>query len=343
VAINGRAAVRLQIGGVERLAREMAVGLPRLRPERYRLIEPRPELAHRAGHLWEQAALPALAAGCQLIYSPANLAPLAARRNVIVIHDLAAWRHPDAYSRTYVIYQRQLLPLLARRARRLITVSEFSKRELIEVLGVLPERVDVIPLGVDGRFSPRADPGPAIQRYGLERPYVLVVGTPSARKNLASLQPIQRALTEHGAELVLAGSDRGYLRAGEAPGRRLGYVEESELPGLYAAARAVVMPSRYEGFGLPCLEAMASGTPVVAARRGALPETCHESALLADPDDERGFTQAVLAATLDGDTRRRLMRAGPIRAASYTWQRTIELTDASITAALRGGRRDAGR
>lgn len=105
----------------------MAARLPQLRPERYELLTPRPEFAHRAGHAWEQAALPWLARRFELIYSPANLAPLSSTRNVIVVHDLAALRHPEAYSPTYVAYQRRLLPLLIRRARRLITVSEFSK------------------------------------------------------------------------------------------------------------------------------------------------------------------------------------------------------------------------
>lgn len=334
VAINGRAAVRRQIGGVERLAGEMAERLPRLWPERYRLIEPRPQLAHRAGHLWEQAVLPVRSARCELIYSPANLAPLATRANVVVIHDLAALRYPEAYSRTYVAYQRRLLPLLARRARRIITVSEFSKRELVAGLGVSPEKIAVVPLGVDERFSPRADPGPALRRYGLERHFVLMVGTPSMRKNLASLRPVQSALAERGADLVLAGSDRGYLRADEVPARRLGYVEESELPGLYAGARAVVMPSRYEGFGLPCLEAMACGTPVVSAPFAALSETCGEAALLADPDDAAGFAKAVIAASFEDAERTRLITAGLSRARDYSWQRTAEMTDAVITGAL---------
>src|SRR4051795_8661036 len=143
VAINARAAVRTEIGGVERVAREMVARLPR---ERYRVYAPPPALAHRAGHLWEQLALPLVPA--QLIYSPANLAPLASRRNVVVIHDVAALRHPEWYRPAYVRYQRALLPAIARRAKHLITVSEFSKGELTDVLGADPARITVVPNGV---------------------------------------------------------------------------------------------------------------------------------------------------------------------------------------------------
>ncbi len=331
VAINARAAVRAEIGGVERLAREMAVRLPALRPDRYRVIRPPAGLAHRAGHAWEQAALPAIASGAGALYSPANLAPLAYPRNVVVIHDVAALRHPEAYSRAYVSYQRRVLPALARRALLVITVSEFSRGELVDVLGADPERTRVIPEGVGERFLDAGGPDPKIPpRYGLTVPYVLVVGTASARKNLSALEHTAQALGAHGIELVQAGSDRAYLRGAELTHRRLGYVPDADLPGLYAGARALAMPSIYEGFGLPCLEAMACGTPVVAAKRGALPETCGDAALLADPDDPAAFAQAVLEAACDDRLRRRMIDAGRQRAASFPWSRTAALTDAAI-------------
>ena len=330
VAINARAAVRAQLGGVERLAREMAVRLPLLRPERYLLIGPPPALAHRAGHLWEQAVLPARAARCALIYSPANLAPLGSRRNVLVIHDVAALRHPEAYSRGYVAYQRRMLPALARRARLLITVSEFSKLELVDALGADPERVTVIPEGVGERFRPDADAAAARAGYGLERPYVVAVGTVSWRKNLGLLDVAARVLRDRGIELVVAGSDRRYLRTAPVTLRRLGYVAEEHLPGLYAGARALALPSCYEGFGLPCLEAMACGTPVVAAASGALPETVGDAGLLVSPDDADAFADALVEAACDDRLRDRLTVAGRQRAAEFPWDRTAALTDRAI-------------
>jgi glycosyltransferase involved in cell wall biosynthesis len=330
VAINARAAVRSHIGGVERLAREMARHLPALAPQRYRVIRPPARLAHRLGHVWEQAVLPFQAAGARLLYSPANLAPVLSDRNVVVIHDVAALRHPEAYSRQYVAYQRALLPALARRARLLITVSEFSRRELIDVLGAPADRVRVIPEGVDERFAGPADPEPVRAHYDLTRPYVLVVATESRRKNLPVLAAAARALAERGVELVLVGSGRPYLRTGEVPLRRLGYVPDQELPGLYAGALALALPSRYEGFGLPCLEAMACGTPVVAADAGALPETVAQAGLLVAPDDAEGFVQALLCLIAEDGPRAELIGAGRARAAAFTWSRAAALTDAAI-------------
>jgi glycosyltransferase involved in cell wall biosynthesis len=279
----------------------MVARLPRLTPSRYRVVQP-------PGRLGEQLYLPLLRA--ELVYSPANLAPVASRRNVVVIHDAAAFRHPEWYSRPYVAWQRAVLPRIAQRARLVITVSDFSRREIEEVLGVT---ATVIPNGVSERFKPSSEKGD----------YALVVGTRIARKNLAALEAAAQALGNRGIELVAAGSARSYMRAEQTSIRQLGYVPDDELPGLYARARVLLMPSLYEGFGLPVLEAMASGTPVVAANRGALPETCGDAALVVEPDE---FAEAALAALDDG----RLIEAGLARAARFTWERAAQATDQAI-------------
>jgi GT2 family glycosyltransferase/glycosyltransferase involved in cell wall biosynthesis len=299
------------------------------------MARPPTALAYRAGHLWEQALLPAASREARVLYCPANLAPVASRRTVVVINDLAALRHPGWYSSVYASYQKRVMPLLAQRARRVIAPSEFSKRELAEGLDLDPGRIVVVPHGVDSRFSPNADVDPVRRAFGLERPYILVVGTRIARKNLASLAEARDRLEKEGIELVSAGSGRAYMRPGETPPlRALGYVDDGALPGLYTGALALAMPSLYEGFGLPVLEAMASGVPVVAADRTALPETCGDAALLVDPDDGEALGAALLRAATDESVRERLVPAGLERAAYFNWDRSARLTDAAIADVL---------
>src|SRR3954451_16624987 len=197
--INARAAVRPELGGVERWARELAARLP------YRTLAPATALSHRARHAWEQLVLPLQSARADILLCPANLAPVAARNVVVILHDAAPLRLPGAYSGLYAAWQRKLLPLIARRARTVITVSAFSRNELKELLDVDAE---VVYGGVDPRFAP----GAALPRA---RPYVLCVASHTARKNLRALVPAAAALREQGVELVVAGGHRPQFAAEE--------------------------------------------------------------------------------------------------------------------------------
>lgn len=338
ILLNRRAATRPTITGVERWTAEIVPRLLALDPERYAVVEPGPRLRERGrAQAWEQLLLPAIAAQrrAALLFSPANLAPLAWPRNVLVVHDAAVLREPEAYSKAYRMWHGHLGLAAARRALRVITVSDFSRRELIELAGLAPERLSVVPGGVSPAF--RAPPPREIARVGAKlnlsrRPYVLTLATEDQRKNLAALGQTAAALRERGIDLVRAGDTRPYFSSDpEAQAiRSLGYLDDADLPAVYAGAQAFVLPSRYEGFGLTCIEAMAVGTPVVAADRAALPETCGDAALLVDPDDQSALARAVCAAATEPALRDRLREAGLKRAVLFTWDRAARDTNALL-------------
>lgn len=330
IAIDARAAVRPELGGVERWARELVRRLPERHPGRYRVLAPPPALAHRAGHVWEQGWLPLRAARDEALLCPANLAPVGAPRTTVIVHDAAPLRDPSWYSPAYVRLQRALLPRITARAARVLTVSAFAAAELRELLGV--EAV-VVPGGVGEAFVPRAADGfaQAAEAVGVDpdTPFVLTVASRTARKNMAALAPAARRLADDGVVVLAVGGDRPQFAAEPAVAgvRELGPVADAHLPALYAAARAFVLPSRYEGLGLPCLEAMACGTPVVAARAAALPETCGDAALLVDPDDHEGFADALVAAVGDRD---RWAARGAAHVRERSWDRTADAVHAAI-------------
>jgi glycosyltransferase involved in cell wall biosynthesis len=214
-------------------------------------------------------------------------------------------------------------------------VSAFSRQELAAYAGADPAAVTVVPGGVDHvRMHPAADAEAARAAHGLgERPYVLTVASRTSRKNLVALGPAATRLQALGVDLFAAGGGRPQFDDdGQPPGvRPLGHVEDHHLPGLDAGAAAFVLPSRHEGYGQPCLEAMACGTPVLATTAGALPDTCGDAALLADPDDHDGLAAGLERLLTDEDLHADLRARGLRRAARFSWERTA----AEVHAALR--------
>jgi len=282
---------------------------------------------------WKHLALPlALARDrVDLFHSPTSTLPLLAPcRQVVTVHDLFAAVDGSWFSPRMAAQLRTTQRRAARAAHTVIAVSERTKRDLVERYGVPPAKVRVVHNGIDhARFRPLAvDAERVAQQYGVKHPFILCVGSLMPWRNAPRLL---HAAARLGVGLLFVGRDiwgtdptaRLAAERGWDWARFTGYVDDDALPELYAAARVFAYPSLYEGFGIPPLEAMACGTPVVASTRGALPEVLGDAALLVDPRDTDALAQALEAALGDsGDLRRR----GLERAARFDWATTAEQT-----------------
>ena len=282
-----------------------------------------------------------------LVHFPANIGPIATMGNaVLTIHDLSFYRDPSWFKMSRAIYYRTAVGQSAHSAARIIADSRATADDVHAYLGIPNQRIDVAPLGVDEHFARANDEAVAqvIERYKLPAPFFLFVGTIEPRKNVARLvrawDKVARDL-DHG--LVIAGRDGWKTGEGNAAMagvsqperlRRLGFVAYEDLPALYSAAAAFVWPSLWEGFGLPPLEAMACGCPVVTSNVSSLPEVCGDAALLIDPQNEAALVQAMLRVVRDEKLRAQLVEAGAARAAMFTWDRTAEATVGAYRAAL---------
>lgn len=268
---------------------------------------------------WYLAALPAKAKrdGMNVLHCPTHRAPLrSAVPLVVTFHDLAVLRHPETFNRWTRTYSRFALPRVAKAARRLIAVSEFTKRELIDLLDVPEEKVRVIPNAVGPPFEAQGDAAAG--------EYVLAVSTLEPRKNLPRLVEAYRRARLNGLELRVAGA-RGWgdVRIEGEGIRLLGEVGDDELARLYRGARCVAYVSLYEGFGLPVLEAMACGAPVVAGRNEASEELAGSAAVLVDPLDPDAIAAGLAEAV---DRRDELRGLGLERARAFDWREVARAT-----------------
>ena len=295
--------------------------------------------------LWAQVALPLAARrrGLSVLHLTGAAMPIWSDcPRVVTVHDVGPFRHRAFFTPWMTAYARVVQAPAIRRAASVITVSRFAASDLTRTLGIPESRITVVYQGVSERFfnsPPAAGLSDVRDRLRLERPFILHVGVLSPRKNLARLMDAywrlrQAGLIDH--QLVLVGS-RGWrddevlqLAAQLDPTGReirlIGHVPDADLPALYRSADLFVYPSLYEGFGMPPLEAMACGTPVIASDRAAIPEVLGDAALLVDPTDRAALAEGIRRALTCTALRRELAERGRERAASYTWERTVRRT-----------------
>ncbi|WP_425045973.1 glycosyltransferase family 4 protein [Primorskyibacter sp. S87] len=289
------------------------------------------------GHFWEQGAL-ARAAWSGVLLSLGNSGPLLHPRQVICFHDANIWALPEAFSPRYRVLHRALRPPLARRAKGLMTVSRFSAMDLAPRLGVDARRFEIVPNSAAHILNIAPD-ARVLQRFGLTSgAYLLSVGNQSPNKNLRRLVIAHGQCGPDVPKLVVAGGRVPGLAAGQGTGLATvasrvittGRVSDAELRALYDGAKGFVFPSLYEGFGIPPLEAMQLGVPVLASRRTALPEVLGDAPIWFDPMEISDIARSLQAfARLDKCARARMAAAGRGVASRFTWAnsagRLIEL------------------
>jgi glycosyltransferase involved in cell wall biosynthesis len=333
-AINTRI-LRYPLTGVQRYLSELMARFDR---DDFIQLGPKRHALDMMGHLWEQCVLPTKLHG-HLLFSPSNSGPLTVHNQVVTIHDVAPLDHPEWVMPAFAAGYQFLVPRLARRIKHIITISAFTQSRIIETIGIPERKITVIPNGVDARFRPQSASTIDAMLKDLNLPsrhYLLSLGSLEPRKNLARLlaiwSKIQKQLPDD-LWLVVAG-EKGH--AGVFQEIKLDrqlprvhytrYVADSYLPALYAGAMAFIYLSVYEGFGLPPLEAMAAGTPVLTGNSTALPEVVGDAGIMVNPYDEDAIAQGIIDLIQSTELQSALKEQGLKRSALFRWENTAMAT-----------------
>lgn len=324
----------LDCGEIDRHAYELVVLAPQSAPEQNPWRHVRLVQAGRFdGNLWEQIDLPLMARG-GLLFSPGNIGPYFHPNQAVTLHDASVFAVPKAYSRPFRWKYRLIMRRMGRIARQIFTVSEFSKAELSRYLNIPPERITVVYPGKEHIL--RVEPDERIlDRYGLrDRPFLFAVSSNSPHKNFATLLAAIRQMGDQEFKFVIAGGTfaRVFQSTGmeELPANvvRVGYVSDGELRALYEHARAFVFPSLYEGFGLPPLEAMACGCPVICSNAASLPEVCGDGAVYFEPTKVEEVCQLISQLMEEPFFLEDLQKKILERARLFTWNNVKNLFNA---------------
>lgn len=344
--INGRF-LGQSLTGVQRYATEIVAGMDRLIQQRHPLAEDLdieilvpentdmvaarerfPNIRIRAvgpgsGHVWEQLALPIHARGAGLLCL-CNTAPLAHSRTILCIHDLNTRAFPQSYSLPYRLYHQYVVPIAMRRASRIVTVSRYSADQIAAADLAPRERISVIPNGYEHalRWTPRHSDA---TRKAASADTIVVIGSPAPHKNVGMLLALAPRLDAFGFRIALVGSlDPRVFKGGEAAGNggnviALGRLTDNQMAALTSSSLCLAFPSFTEGFGLPPLEAMALGCPVVTSDRASMPEICGDAVLYAAPDQPDAWLEAFRMLRADPGLRFKLAAAGKARAPMFSW------------------------
>lgn len=333
IVCNGRI-LKNKLTGVQRYVIEL---MERFNGE-VDIVQPDSALHGSAGHAWEQFVLP-FKLKQRLLWSPSITGPLMVEKQVVTIHDVVPLDHPEWLNPRFAAWYKFNTPRLARKVRRIIVDSEFSRDRLLHFCPEVRDKIDVIYLAADARFSPRGHTEIDLARIKLEIPtarYVVALGSLEPRKNLTRLLAAWKLIVGKVPDdigLVIAGG-RGKsiifdgVNLDSLPPRvhLTGHVSDELLPALYSGAIASLYPSLYEGFGLPPLEAMACGTAVLTSNVASLPEVVGTAALKINPLDIREMADALLSMIENDSMREDMANRGLIQASKFNWDTSAKAT-----------------
>ena len=317
LVINGRFTQQPQTG-VQRYAQEISALIEG------EIISP-PYQSRIGGNIWEQCYLP-LASGSELLWSPCNSGPVIKRRQILTIHDVSVFDHPEWFSRAFRLKCQTLLPLLAKNCLAITTPSYFSKKRIESVLSVPEKKINVIPCGVSESFFSQQQDYSDIKKYTGGYQYILSVSSIEPRKNHKNLIRAWNKISARYPEykLLLVGShfdcfsDLAF-NSKESSIIFTGYVDENTLRSLYKSASLFVYPTLYEGFGIPLLEAMAAGVPVITSDIEVITEVVKDCAVKINPRDYHALSKAIDTVLSDNELRQNLTNKGLDRAELFSW------------------------
>lgn len=292
--------------------------------------------------LWDHLGVPYLAwkYGVDVLFCPKNVVPNFVRcKTVVTVLDLTHFKFPQEYKWTDKYYMRLFIPPSLKKADGIIAISENTKRDIVDFFGVDPKTVTAIPLAPDVKYRAISDSmqkESTRKRYGIDHPFIFYPGVLSPRKNIITLVRAFDKIKDKIPHKLIFTAGRSW---GDSPVYKMieelgikdrvitiGHVDASDMPILYSSADLLVYPSLYEGFGLPIIEAMSCGCPVVSSNTTSIPEVAGDAAITVDPADIEGFSDAVLRVLTDRGLRDEMVRKGFIQALKFSWKKTATET-----------------
>ncbi|RZT21377.1 glycosyltransferase family 4 protein [Fictibacillus sp. BK138] len=286
------------------------------------------KVGHLTGHLWEQLELPFYCKK-KLLINFCNTAPALKKEQMVFIHDAAIFSKPEGYSLKFILWYRLLYLFVARFSYKIITVSNFSKGELVRYLPNLKKKISVIPIAANHIDKLKSDESILINNGLDKKDYLFAVSSMHPNKNFKLIINALEQMTSFKGQVVIAGSSNGKVFSKEKYKKNnnikfIGYVTDEQLKALYKNAKAFIFPSLYEGFGLPPLEAMNMGCPVIVSNAASIPEVCGDAALYFNPNDFQELQNCFNLIYNDETLIKDLKRNGLRRSKKYHWSKTSE-------------------